>query len=303
VAEHRARVGVVVVDYRDPQGTARVVGSLSDLPEAEIVVVSTGPEKYNAGTGIRVIHLPSNPGFGAAVNRGAESLGPNVTHFLVSNTDISTSGMVVRTLWEEARRNGAAMLAPTIVGLDGLVEWEGGRIDFLRLKGVHERMGERPREGTMLIPTTFVTGAHVMIARAAYDMVGGMREDFFLYGEDADFSMRVQRAGQSAAVYTGVRVVHERSGSVGRSSPLQVYLMTRNNIRFFKEWSPTLVGRLLCWPAVPLRLAFQCGRRGDALWRLVPWIALGTWDARRASAFHSAKGRAARLLSRGGGTV
>ena len=300
MVDHPERLGVLIVEYRDPSGAAAIIRGLRELPDAEIVVMSTGPEPFSAAGGARVIHLPSNPGFGAALNRGVRLLSPGVLHFLISNTDVRCSAVGVRRLWEEAKRSGLAMVAPTIVGREGRVEWDGGRIDFARLKVIHERMGEAPRTGDVVEPTMFMTGAHVLIARSAWEAVGGMREDFFLYGEDADFSMRVRRAGLVAAVDTGVRAVHEPSSSVGRHSPLQVYLMTRNNIRFFREWSPNLWGRLLCWLAVPVRLAFQCYRRGSALRGLLPWIALGTWDARRASPRHAFEGRAAQLLSRAG---
>jgi len=301
VADQLQRLGVLIVEYRDPDGAAGIIRNLRELPEAEIVVISTGPEPFSAARGARVTHLPGNPGFGAALNLGVRSLSPDVSHFLISNTDIRCSSEGVRTLWEEAKRSGVAMVAPTIVGPEGKVEWDGGRIDFARLKVIHERMGERPRAGNIVEPTMFVTGAHVLIARTAWEAVGGMREDFFLYGEDVDFSMRVRCAGLAAAVHTGVRVVHEPSSSVGRHSSLQVYLMSRNSIRFFSEWSPHLWGRLMCWPAVPLRLAFQCHRGGSALRGLLPWIALGAWDARRVSAHHACKGRTARLLAARGG--
>jgi len=300
VVDHAGRLGVLIVEYRDPSGAAAIIRDLRGFPDAEIVVISTGPEPFPAAGGARVIHLPSNPGFGAALNRGVRLLSPEVLHFLISNTDVRCSAAGVRRRWEEAKRSGLAMVAPTIVGRDGKVEWDGGRIDFTRFSVIHEHMGEDPRTGGVVEPTMFMMGAQVLIARSAWEGVGGMREDFFLYGEDADFSMRVRRAGLGAAVDTGVRAVHEPSSSVGRYSPLQVYLMTRNNIRFFREWSPKLWGRLLCWLLVPVRLAFVFYRKGTALRDLLRWIAWGTWDARSASPRHAYQGRAAQLLSRAG---
>ncbi len=294
--EAGAGLGVVVVEYRDPVGAAAFTAALADLVEAEVVVVSTGPEAVPGAGSTRVIHLPSNPGFGAAVNRGVAAMSSRVTHVLVSNTDVRTSRAAVMELWDRARLSGAAILAPTIVDVDGIVEWDGGSIDFVRLKVVHERMGCRPRTDAYVSPTMFITGAHFIMSMEAYARVGGVREDFFLYGEDADFSLRFRRAGLSAGVYSGVRATHARSASVGRSSPTQLYLMTRNNIRLFAEWSPSAWGRWLCWPAVPLRLAFQCARRGDSIRGLLRWIAYGVTDARRSSPYYSGKGRAAALL-------
>jgi len=297
MVEGGERLGALIVEYCDVPGAATVVASVRELARVEVIVISTGPEPFPSSVGIRVVHLPSNPGFGAALNRGVRSFSPEVSHVLVSNTDIKCTAAGVRKLWDVARRTGAAMVAPTILEPGGRVEWDGGHIDFIRLKVVHERIGEPPREASASVPTMFVTGAHFVAARAAWEAAGGMREDFFLYGEDADFSMRVRRAGLTSLVHTGVRVVHESSGSAGRDSPLQLYLMSRNNVRFFREWSPTAWGRLLCWWAVPARLLLQRLGRGTRVLALLPWVVRGAWDARSSSRYCLMQGRAGALLA------
>jgi len=239
-ASHDAsRLGVLIVEYRDPSGALRLAGALSTDPRLELVIISTGPTPVAAlGRAVRSIHLPSNPGFGAALNRGSEALSNGVTHMLLCNTDIHLSRDAALELWECARTTGWAQLSPMIIGPAGFVEWDGGHIDFLRIQVVHEGLGHWPRPGPGVRPTTFVTGACMMVRRDAWNAVGGMKEDFFLYGEDADFSMRLRRAGLVGGVVRRVQLVHETSTAVGRDSPLQLYLMTRNGIRIFREWSP-----------------------------------------------------------------
>jgi len=286
------RLGVLIVEYRDPAGALRLAEALRWDSRFEIVIISTGPTAVAApGPGVHAIHLPSNPGFGAALNRGSEALSNRVTHMLLCNTDIHLSRDAALRLWEHARTTGWAQLSPMIIGPAGLVEWDGGHIDFLRIQVVHEGLGHWPKSGPGARPTTFVTGACMMVRRDAWNAVGGMKEDFFLYGEDADFSMRLQRAGLVGGVVRRIQLVHETSTAVGRDSPLQLYLMTRNGIRIFREWSPHFWGRLGCWVVVPTRMLWRLLRNRASLSRLV-WIFRGLVDAFPTSSHRRFRGRA-----------
>ena len=296
-ASHDAsRLGVLIVEYRDPSGALRLAGALSADPLLEIVIISTGPTALRrAAPGVRIIHLPSNPGFGAALNRGNEALSERVEHILMCNTDIHLGVDSVRRIWRYAMMTGWAQVSPMIVTSSGLVQWDGGHVDFRRLQIVHEGLGRLPTPGPEARATMFVTGACMLVRRDAWRAVGGIREDFFLYGEDVDLSLRFRRAGFKAGVVRCVQVVHDAGGSVGRYSPLQIYLMTRNDIRFFREWSPHLWGRLGGWVVVPLRLAWRLLRQRMGLSKLV-WILRGVADARRNSRYYRFQGRGARVL-------
>lgn len=287
---------MLIIEYRDSASALRLAETLVADPQVETVIISTGPtacpQPFQA---IRVLHLPSNPGFGAAANRGCEALSDGVTHLLVCNTDIRLTLQDVRSLWRQAQTTGWAQLSPMIVSPSGIVEWDGGHLDFIRIQVVHEGIGRPPRTKPGIRRTEFVTGACMLVRRDAWKAMGGMREDFFLYGEDADFSMRLKRGGFETGVVSNTRVLHATSGSVGRDSPLQLYLMTRNGIRLFREWSPHSWGRIACWLVVPIRLALRLlRRRGNP--RSLLWILRGVVDARQNSSNSRFQGRAATVL-------
>jgi GT2 family glycosyltransferase len=296
----QARLGAIVVEYSDPKGAEDLVEAFGAVPGLETVVVSTGPAPYvpfvRRARPIKVVHLATNPGFGAAVNRGFDKLSSDVSHVLICNTDVQVTARTVLGLYEYARSGAFALISPIILSMDGTVEWDGGSVDYYRVRIVHRRLGEAPVRRRGLEATEFVTGACTMVERNAWAMVGGMREDVFLYGEDVDFSLRLHRHGFRCGIAANLEVVHQRSRSVGLLSPLQLYLMTRNNIRLFSEWSPHRWGRVACWLIVPLRLGWQTLRRGRARIRALLWIAYGIVDARLGSAYRDNHGRAARLF-------
>jgi len=51
------------------------------------------------------------------------------------------------------------------------------------------------------------------IRKNAYDSVGGFDEDFFLYGEEADFCFRLKKAGWNVVFLPSAQIIHMRGGS------------------------------------------------------------------------------------------
>jgi GT2 family glycosyltransferase len=74
--------------------------------------------------------------------------------------------------------------------------------------------GKHP--GTQVIDdSTYVTGACMLIRRECYDQIGGLDPRFFMYVDDADYSLRVHRAGWKILYLAESVVVHIKGGTVG----------------------------------------------------------------------------------------
>lgn len=290
------RLGAIVVDYRDAARTAALVGSLHEQGVGDVVVVSTGPAPFQGARAV-VLHRPDNPGFGAALNAGERVLPEHVTHFMVCNTDVVPQPGAVTRLLEAARERHSAIVAPQVVDRRGVVEWNGGHVSFAKSAIVHEGIGEvQARAASPARPTEFVMTACCLVDRQAWRVLGGMREDFFLYFEDTDFCMRLRQRGLAIHAVPTAVVVHAQSDSAGRHSALQLYLMTRNGVRFFAQWGPRRWMRAAACLAYPLRLTAQALRADLGSWRRLGWVAAGAWDARPGSPMARGKGRAALLL-------
>jgi N-acetylglucosaminyl-diphospho-decaprenol L-rhamnosyltransferase len=66
----------------------------------------------------------------------------------------------------------------------------------------------------------WVTGASMMIRRAAIEQIGLLDEGYFLYYEEVDYCRRAARAGWSCSFVPQSRVVHLVSKSTGLDDPL-----------------------------------------------------------------------------------
>lgn len=80
--------------------------------------------------------------------------------------------------------------------------------------------------------TDFATGACVLIKSQAIKNVGMFDENFFLYFEDVDLSMRMKRAGWEIIYSPPGHIWHKVSQSSGIGSNLNDYFITRNRLLF-----------------------------------------------------------------------
>ncbi|MEL6658055.1 MAG: glycosyltransferase family 2 protein [Bacteroidota bacterium] len=85
----------------------------------------------------------------------------------------------------------------------------------------------------------FAHGACMLIRTQLLEEVGLLREDYFMYYEELDFSVRARQAGWKI-VYTPDAYIHHReSSSMGKFSPMKTYYMFRNRwlfVRRFGSW-------------------------------------------------------------------
>ena len=80
-------------------------------------------------------------------------------------------------------------------------------------------------------------GFCVLFPRQVVGRVGVLDVDFeFLYAEDRDYSMRVQRAGWICAIAEGAYVFHHRQSTMKRNPALSARLR-ENQERFFRKWN------------------------------------------------------------------
>ncbi len=203
-----ARIEVIVVDQGSDEAAARKVAA--DFPWCQIESTSR------------------NRGFAAGVNCGASIA--RGTYLLLLNPDCSASRGFVDTLasWLDSDTTVGA-IGPLIENEDGTVQQSARRFPDITTV-----IGGRTSLLTRLVPSNWftkrnllvantphapivvdwVSGACMMVRRNAFDAVGGMDEEFFMYWEDADLCCRLKKAGWSTIYHPDARVRH----SVGRAS-------------------------------------------------------------------------------------
>lgn len=199
--------------------------------------------------GARYVHLPSNPGFGAAHNIAIrEAIAGGYDYHLVLNPDIAFGPEVIPALAAYMHSHpDVGLVMPDIRYPDGrrqhLCKLLPNPVDLLLrrfMPSLYRSSGrlatyELHRSGydrVMDVPS--LSGCFMFLRTSVLRQVGGFDEGFFLYMEDFDLSRRVGRIARTV-FYPAVSVTHEyQQGSYKNASLLRHHL--RSAFRYFNKW-------------------------------------------------------------------
>ncbi len=211
-------ISVVIVAYESgPELSRTLPGLASELgPGDEVIVVDNGSrepardvvaEHLPAAT---VIEMGTNAGFTTATNRGAAASSGDL--ILMLNPDALPEpgfGEAIRKPFAGQPGWGAWMALVTcrVDGQQVVNSW-GNPVHFTGIAwaGGH---GRPLAEAGVTREVPVASGAALAIRREVWQRVGGLPEEFFLYHEDIDVSLRIQSTGHRIGLETEARVDHD----------------------------------------------------------------------------------------------
>jgi len=225
-------------------------GLVDSLPATlPLRVVDNGPDDgmraWAAARGLTVLASPTNLGFGAGCNLGAAGVTSEFLLFINPDARLDP-GTLDQLLAAAARHPNAAAFGPVMVD-------DTGRARYKRNSYLLPRAAKPPRDpGQGDRSVGVLSGAVLMVRRAAFQAVGGFDPAIFLYFEDDDLALRLTRSCGPLILVPAARARHAH----GHSSPPSPALSR------FKghHWA---------------RSRIHVGRKHG---RPLPWLA-GFWDA------------------------
>ena len=185
---------------------------------------------------IELISNMKNTGYAAGVNRIARSC--EWEYFLVLNPDLYTMKDSIPTALRFAESNQDAFLVGVkLEDENGNAVHSYGDIvipsmfeyDFSGMRKILPFNGwsstKKVTSQKEPFAAGFVTGAFMLIPQRAWNLVGPMDENFFLYFEDMDWAYRLWKTGKIAYVHPGVKACHESGASFGNNPEATEYKM------------------------------------------------------------------------------
>jgi len=243
-------VTVVVVSYNGDDWLDRCLGAL--LVDArprvpfEVVVVDNGSDAPTRAvlarwsTQVRVHYSAENLGFGRACNLAVSlSEAPRI---VLLNPDAVVRPECIDALIDALDRNpGAGIVGGRTIRPDGTLEpsscW--GRPTLWSLFCFATGLSTALRGSTVFDPESLggwerdterrvdiVTGCLLATDRTTWDRLGGFDERFFMYGEDADLSLRARKMGFQPRITPHAVAVHAVGASSDRKAHKNRLLMT-----------------------------------------------------------------------------
>ena len=176
---------------------------------------------------VRVIENTVNSGYARANNQGLRA--SRAPYALLLNSDTRASADAIQgliTFLESHPEAGA--VSPRLLCADGTPQpfAFGGdpTLSYLLRRGVvrvaarrylHDWATERTQS------VDWVSGACLMARRTAFEQVGLLDEDFFMYFEDNDWCLRLRRAGWKIYYHPAVAITHLGGQSLARNPQAQ----------------------------------------------------------------------------------
>jgi hypothetical protein len=227
------RVSIVVLNYNGKDDLRRCLISLFRLnyPNFEVVVVDNASEDGSLEEAkqffpkVSYIKNDQNLGFSAGNNVGIRySLEKMADFVLLLNNDTEVEENFLTKIVDEAQKNPkAGLVSPLILAGSAEDVWfSGAKIDWLRMRTLHT-------DGAL----DALSGCAMLIRAEVFAKIGLFDEDFFLYWEDTDFSLRARRAGFESLLVREAVVRHFEKSEKNKKN--KTYWLVLSGLIFFQK--------------------------------------------------------------------
>ena len=247
-----ASVVAVVLNWCAEELTSECIDSLecSQYSRSRILLIDndspdgSGERLHARFPTIPYLQMSRNLGYGVANNRGIEwALAHRADYVLVVNNDAVVLPEAIGLLVEAAESGEEVAIVAPFIGYhdDPETAWYAGG-QFSRLRGLGVHRAPRPAEGlTKAEEVSFASGCVCLISARAIRDVGTFAEDFFSYVEDAEFCVRLRRAGYRILFEPRARALHRTPRLEHDPAPYKIRLRDRNRRRVMRRHFGPLV--------------------------------------------------------------
>jgi GT2 family glycosyltransferase len=241
------KVSIIILNWNGLHDTLECLKSIYELNYSnfEVVVVDNGSIDNSAeiikrcfAEAILIANeknlgyaTGNNIGIRYALNRGAQYV------WLLNNDTVVEAQSLVRLIDTAKNDERMGLISPVIYHYDepAKIQFCGCYADIDRLAFQNfcdlEPVVEKKFEKYLVL-----WGTALLIKRSVIEDIGYLKDNYFAYVEDYEYSIRAKKFGYNNTVRPDAKVYHKDSRSTGsRNSPLQVYLRARNTHFFWMD--------------------------------------------------------------------
>lgn len=243
----KKRIAVIILNYNGFDDTRECIESvLVNKADLEIFLIdNASPDKsgerlHAAYPEIQYYQTGENAGYAKGNNYGiTKALEQGFEYCLILNNDVVVEPGFYKPMLniiDKDKTIGAVTCKVLYKHRPDMINAAGGHFSKLLCTGVNTGIGQRDEGKSETRDIEFIPGMIILISREAIQKVGLMKEHFFLYFEDLEYSFRIGR--EFRMVYTSAAKIYHKSGGGMRGSDYtSTYLFyhTRNRIWLFRE--------------------------------------------------------------------
>ncbi len=227
-------VWVVIVSYNSGEHLRSLCASLQKqtISHNVVIVDNASTDKSldflkKSNLHCTIITNEANRGFAVGANQGASfANGKDATHIIFINPDAVLTPDCMEHLVRSLDDGAVGAVSPVIYKDFAKEElwFKGGEMDFWRHRVTHSEDEVRTR---------FLSGCILALRSDVFEKVGGFDEQFYLYYEDADLSLRLRKNGYKLMVEPDAEAFHAEQSE--DASVAKTYFLTLSGLLFFDK--------------------------------------------------------------------
>lgn len=246
------KVAIIVLNWNGWKDTVECIESLKKItyPNNKIILVDNGStdgseqilrERFPE---IKLIQTGENLGFAEGNNIGIRyALNKGADYILLLNNDTVVDRDFVTELVRAAESDKSiGILSSKMYFYDKPdTLWYAGAIFNLKTgRSRHIGYNEKDKgQYDKVRETDRACGCSMMVSREVCETVGLMNPEYFCYGEDVEWSLRIKKAGYRVVFVPSSRLWHKISISTGGTGKgNNIYYSIRNQLRLVKTYLP-----------------------------------------------------------------
>ncbi len=264
------KVSIIILNWNGWQDTLECLDSLAKItyPNYDVVIIDNGSVNKSAKKiknwinthksviSYKLLVNSRNAGFAGGNNVGIKyALANNANYVLLLNNDTLVAPDFLNKLIKAGDSDkNIGIIGPKIYFASeknkiwfggGYFSWFGG--------GKHleyEKIDKKP-SNDKIKEVDYMTGCCFLIKRETIEKIGLMNENFFLYYEDTEWSLRARKNGYKIIYEPNSHIWHKVSRSVmPKSNPAVYYYHIRNALLLSKLRAPKIILAGICaWSA------------------------------------------------------
>ncbi len=246
------KVAIVTVIYSDPIDQFRdFINSLKKIkkPDFELILVNNDSRidwlesETKSFPSVKIIESGKNLGFCAGSNLGVRlALKNGANRIILLNGDTSVLPNILQSLLKYQSENPkAGVITPIIISADKdhQIYYAGGIINkilgFTRNRYFGRKFnGQKIKSGK----TDSASGCCMLVTKEVFEKIGLLDENYFMYFDDPDFSLRAQKLGFEVHLLALPLVCHLKSSNKLSTSAAYYYgrnpfIMIWKNFRWY----------------------------------------------------------------------
>ena len=240
---------------RDVKEVAKLDGMTAAPDDGSVSSGQAESRRFHFGADRRLVTIlrsRENRGYSGGVNACIAAAGVDWDFIWVLNPDTFPEADALGALVRRQAEGGYGIVGSRLVFVaSGLVQLWGGLkwwplLGRCRSLGVNQPSAVTPNVADVEANLDVVAGTSMFVSKDYIETIGVMDEDFFVYYEDTEWSLR---RGRFRLGYAHDSIVHHVAGATSGSggprpkrSRFSIYLSERNRILIAKKLSPAI------WP-------------------------------------------------------